>query len=357
MGTAGDWVWFNKGRANWLLCHARILAYLEQFLHKHPPSNVGELTAFNGHAKIQQPEQSIEKYLMSDHQIKALIVDDNFEYASALLVDLERTGSGIAEFIYTRSLQAALQELSRDSYDIILLDLYLPDSQGYDTFCEIFNHVPHLPIMVLASGDDPQLALRLAQAGAQDYLIKGEIRPEQVIRAIHFAVQRHRMAEQMRRLTLIDELTGLLNRRGFFSLGKQHIKIAQRANRQMLLFYIDLDGLKYINDRFGHHEGDQALRTIAIILEETFRSSDLIARLGGDEFTVLAIDAAQESAESMLFRLGDKLRVANQKNPAYPLSLSTGFARFDPHSAPNLDNMLIEADNALYRYRRDKNGS
>lgn len=294
---------------------------------------------------------------MSDHLIKALVVDDNLEYANMLLVGLDQEGSGIAELVYTGSLQGALQQLSQDSYDIILLDLYLPDSQGYDTFCEIYNHVPHLPVVILASREDPELALRLAQAGAQDYLIKSEIHPGQVIRAIHFALQRHRTTEQMRRLTLIDELTGLLNRRGFFSLGKQHIKIAQRAKRQMLLFYIDLDGLKYINDRFGHHEGDQALRTIAVILEETFRSSDLIARLGGDEFTVLAIDAAQESAESMLFRLGEKLQIANQKNPAYQLSLSTGFARFDPNSAPNLEHMLIEADNALYRYRRDKNGS
>ena len=125
----------------------------------------------------------------------------------------------------------------------------------------------------------------------------------------------------------------------------------------MLLFYIDLDGLKLINDQFGHHEGDQALRNIAVILEETFRSSDLIARLGGDEFTVLAIDAVQESAENILLRLGDNLFTANLKNPSYQLSLSTGFARFDANNAPELENMLIEADNALYRYRRDKNGS
>ncbi|MGW8250915.1 MAG: GGDEF domain-containing protein, partial [Anaerolineales bacterium] len=133
------------------------------------------------------------------------------------------------------------------------------------------------------------------------------------------------------------------------------IKLARRAGRQLLLFYIDLDGLKHINDRFGHHEGDRALKKVSDMLNETFRSSDLIARLGGDEFTVLAIDAMQESAENILARLGKQLDIANLKNPIYDLSLSLGFARFDPPSAPTLENMLIEADNALYAYRRNKN--
>jgi two-component system, cell cycle response regulator len=294
---------------------------------------------------------------MSEYPYKALLVDDNPEYARMLLAEMNRAEPGKVDAVHTRTLQAALHLLSRDHFEIVLLDLFLSDSQGYETFSEIYNQVPHLPVVVLATQDDPALAKRLAHAGAQDYLIKNETQPRQVMRAIDFALERHRTTEQMRRLTLIDELTGLLNRRGFFSLGKQHIKIAQRANRQMLLFYIDLDGLKNINDQFGHHEGDRALKNIAVILEETFRSSDLIARLGGDEFTVLAIDAAQESAESMLLRLSDNLLTANLKNPSYQLSLSTGFARFDPNSAPNLENMLIEADNALYRYRRDKNGS
>ncbi len=294
---------------------------------------------------------------MSEYPFKALLVDDNPEYVKMLLAELDRTEPGKVDAVHTRSLKSALHLLNVNHFDIVLLDLFLSDSQGYETFSEIINQAPHLPVVVLAAQDDPALAKRLVHAGAQDYLIKSESQARQVMRAIDFALGRHRTTEQMRRLTLIDELTGLLNRRGFFSLGKQHIKIAQRANRQMLLFYIDLDGLKFINDQFGHHEGDRALKNIAMILEETFRSSDLIARLGGDEFTVLAIDAAQESAESMLLRLGDNLLAANQKNPPYQLALSTGFARFDPNSAPNLENMLIEADNALYRYRRDKKSS
>ena len=167
--------------------------------------------------------------LMNDYPLKALLVDDNLEYARMLLVDLERVEPGKAEVIHTRSLQAALHQLNGDKFDIILLDLFLPDSQGYDTFSEIYNHTPNLPVVVLATGDDPALAIRLAQGGAQDYLIKNELHSRQLLPTLRFILERHRATEQMRRLSLIDELTGLLNRRGFFSLGKQHIKIAQHA--------------------------------------------------------------------------------------------------------------------------------
>jgi diguanylate cyclase (GGDEF)-like protein len=200
---------------------------------------------------------------------------------------------------------------------------------------------------------DENLALRAVREGAQDYIVKGEMEAPQLLRAVNFAIERHRTAEEVRKLTLVDELTGLLNRRGFYSLGKQHIKIAQRASRQLVLFYIDLDGLKLVNDQFGHFEGDQALRQIASILKETFRSSDLIARLGGDEFTVLAIDAVRDSVDNMLSRLEAHLRAANLNNPRYQLSLSTGFARFDPQDSPDLEKMLVEADEAMYSYKQD----
>ena len=129
-----------------------------------------ELTVCIGHAKIQPPD------LKNDYPLKALLVDDNLEYARMLLVDLERVKPGKVEVIHARSLQAALHQLNGDKFDIILLDLFLPDSQGYDTFCEVYNHSPSLPVVVLATGDDPALAIRLAQAGAQDYLIKNEYR-------------------------------------------------------------------------------------------------------------------------------------------------------------------------------------
>ena len=294
---------------------------------------------------------------MNDQSLKILLVDANLDYARFMRQGIEDAFPGHLAIKHACSLQAAQHELGQEDFDLILLDLELPDSLGFATFIEIHNQSPYRPVLVIAALDDPSLALRLLAAGAQDYLVKGETNTKRLVIAIQYALERQGIIEQLKQLSLVDELTSLLNRRGFFSLGKQHINIALRAERQLLLFYIDLDGLKHINDRFGHHEGDRALIKIADILKETFRSSDLIARMGGDEFTVLAIDAVQESAENILNRLGNKLHTANLKNPVYNLSLSTGFARFDPQSATDLENMLIEADNALYRYRRKKNAS
>lgn len=292
---------------------------------------------------------------MSELPVQVLLIEDNPEYAGRLCLELGRAEPARFEFTQARTLKDALDRLSGEEFDIILLDLVLPDSQELDALKAIQEHAPNLPLIALTTEEDISISVRLIQQGAQDCLVKGQLDMEQLTRAIHFALERQRITEQLRQISMIDELTGLLNRRGFFSLGEQQIKLAQRAQRKLLLFYIDLDGLKNINDQFGHHEGDRALKKIAEILNETFRSSDLLARLGGDEFTVLAIDAMHESADNILARLSSHLHIANLKNPIYDLSLSLGYARFDSESAPTLENMLIEADNALYNYRQKKN--
>jgi len=286
--------------------------------------------------------------------IRALLVEDNLEYAEMLRLLLLNANSVDVDITHAVRLDDALRHLRNSAFDVILLDLALPDSRGFNTFVEVAAHAPHIPLIVMTALDDKSLALRTVREGAQDYIVKGQMETGQLVRAIQFAIERHQAHEQLRLLSLIDELTGLLNRRGFYSLGAQRIKIAERADRQLLLFYTDLDGLKSINDRFGHYEGDQALKSTAAILRETFRSSDLIARLGGDEFTVMAIDADEGHAESMLARLEHHLDQVNRQNSLYTLSLSTGYARFDPQDAPDLENMLVAADNALYRYKHSR---
>ena len=117
------------------------------------------------------------------------------------------------------------------------------------------------------------------------------------------AIERKRMDEEIRSLSLTDDLTGLYNRRGFTLLAEQEVKLAHRINRPMLLFFCDVDSLKGINDAHGHAQGDLALQEVAAILKETFREVDIMARLGGDEFVVLAVDAFLESAETITNRI------------------------------------------------------
>jgi diguanylate cyclase (GGDEF)-like protein len=173
-----------------------------------------------------------------------------------------------------------------------------------------------------------------------------------LIRAARCAVKQYMIGEELRNLALTDDLTGLYNRRGFFALASQQLKIARRNDRCALLFFADVDGLKQINDRFGHPEGDLAITRTAKILRETFRNSDIVARLGGDEFAVLANEASSDSQKDIWRRLKENLSMEGSRDPLYSLSLSIGVARFDPRSAVTLSELLEYADQAMYEAKR-----
>jgi diguanylate cyclase (GGDEF)-like protein/PAS domain S-box-containing protein len=160
---------------------------------------------------------------------------------------------------------------------------------------------------------------------------------------------RKRMEETLRALALVDDLTNLYNRRGFITLGQQQLKAANRAKRRMVLLFADFDGLKQINDAFGHPEGDLALIEVANVLREAFRESDIIARIGGDEFVVLAIETDGLPAEFLTTRLQGSLETNNAKEGRrYKLPLSVGLARYDPENPCSIDELLAQADRAMY---------
>jgi len=166
--------------------------------------------------------------------------------------------------------------------------------------------------------------------------------------------ERNRAEEALRTLSLIDELTGLHNRRGFFALAEQQLNIANRMKKEMLLIFADLDQLKWINDTLGHHEGDLALIEAAGILKETFRKSDIIARIGGDEF-VITTEAVEASVNVLITRLLENLDSYNAKGDRrYKLSLSTGITRYEPENPCSIDELLRRADALMYEAKRKK---
>jgi diguanylate cyclase (GGDEF)-like protein/PAS domain S-box-containing protein len=164
---------------------------------------------------------------------------------------------------------------------------------------------------------------------------------------------RVRMEETLRALALLDDLTGLYNRRGFFTLGQQQLKAADRSRSRMVLLFADFNGLKRINDAFGHPEGDRALIETADVLRETFRESDIIARIGGDEFVVLAIETNGSPAEVLTARFQENLETRNaREGRRYELSLSVGLARYDPERPCSIDELVAQADRAMYERKR-----
>ena len=175
------------------------------------------------------------------------------------------------------------------------------------------------------------------------------------ISVVQDITERRRMEEEIREMSLRDPLTELYNRRGFITLAEQQLKAANRANRQMLLAFIDVDDLKKINDKLGHEEGDKALIDTAHIIRNTFRESDIIARLGGDEFAVLAIDTADLDPDAFSKRLQQHIDAFNAEgNRQYKLAMSRGSAIYDPESPVSLDQLMSSADEMMYAQKKSK---
>ena len=299
---------------------------------------------------------------MSDILIKVLLVENNPWDTLLIREMLAGVGSGSLptgrrkfDLECVNRLSTGLERLAAGGIDIILLDLGLPDSQGLDTFATAHAQAPEVPVVVMTGLDDEAMAIEAVREGTQDYLVKGQVDSSLLVRSIRYAIERHRMQAALRSMALVDELTGLYNRRGFLTLSEQQLKLACRTKKGSLVFFADIDGLKQINDTYGHLEGDQALIQTAKILRETFRASDVIARIGGDEFTVFAIQASHDNAESIIARSQENLRDYNaQNNRHYELSLSLGVARFDPECAFSIEDMMAKADEALYDCKRSK---
>lgn len=174
-----------------------------------------------------------------------------------------------------------------------------------------------------------------------------------IVHVMRDITHRRQMEDRLRTLTITDDLTGLYNRRGFFAMASQQLKIAKRMNRGILLLSADLDHLKGINDTFGHKEGDEALIETAKILKETFRESDIIARIGGDEFAVVQMEDSTIDTEAVTVRLQNNLEKYNaEKNREYDISLSFGIAYYDPDSSDSIDEILIQADALMYENKK-----
>src|SRR5437588_1017681 len=178
--------------------------------------------------------------------------------------------------------------------------------------------------------------------------------PVHFIFQIQDITERKRVEAALQNLSLIDELTGLYNRRGFLAVTEQHLAAIRRNKKVPVVLYADLDGLKQINDSLGHQEGDRALATAAEILKDSFRAADIIARLGGDEFVVLAAIERDETAELLTSRLEQKFAVHNSRiDRRYNLSMSVGVVHFNPDET-SIEEVTAEADRAMYEDKRRK---
>jgi len=152
-------------------------------------------------------------------------------------------------------------------------------------------------------------------------------------------------------LSLTDVLTGLNNRRGFFTKAEPLFQVARRQHRGSAVVYADIDGLKQVNDTLGHMMGDQMIRDAASMLSVSLREADVLARIGGDEFVAYALDEAEPHA--LLARLQQTLDAFNHlRQRPYKLSLSVGMVSCSPTAYVTLSDCIQQADRAMYENKR-----
>jgi diguanylate cyclase (GGDEF)-like protein len=300
--------------------------------------------------------------------VRILIAEDETVSRRVLKMTLESWGH---EVIEARDGAVALQILQNDRPpNLAILDLSMPEMDGI-TVCKqvrLSNTVTPVYIILLTANTRKELIVTGLEAGADDYITKPfdtdelHARVKVGMRMVDLQLDlAQRVAElelaqeSLRNLSLTDDLTGLYNRRGFFTLAEQQLISARREGRPASLIYIDMDGLKKLNDTHGHATGSRAIQEVADILRETFRSSDLTARIGGDEFVIFETSNGVNGEGTDVQRLQQNVSQHNaQDGRDYEISLSIGVVTMASDSPLTLDDLLKNGDRKMYEQKRHK---
>lgn len=283
-------------------------------------------------------------------EIKVLLIEDNPGDARLVEEKLREATNGNFRLYHVQRLEEALQHLKENSFDVVLLDLTLPDAQGVGTVTKVSSEYPSLPIVVLSGLSDETLAVQAVQVGAQDYLVKGQGNGALLTRSLRYAIERKQAEERLAYLAQYDHLTGLANRSLFKDRLNQALARSDRNQDLVALMFLDLDNFKVINDTLGHDAGDTVLQAVADRLNKCVRKTDTVARLGGDEFTIILeglkkseapITVAQKIINSLAppFHIGDR---------EVFITTSIGITLY-PLDANNSKDLLKFADRSMYR--------
>ena len=288
-------------------------------------------------------------------KLDILLVEDNPGDVRLVREGLREIDTQSFELSHAESLTQALQLLEGRTFDAGLLDLALPDARGLEVVRRVNHTAPDMALIVLTGLSDQTVAIQSLQQGAQDFLVKANFDGQSLWRAMRYAMERQQLRQRLVSQSLVDDLTGLTNRKGFLSLAGYHAKLAHRTGKTFLVAFADLDRLKWINDTFGHQEGNRALVETARVLRDSFRQSDVIARYGGDEFVVLVADASADSAATVTERVQAKVDTRNtQRGHRYVLSLSIGVVSSRTTHRPNIARLLAQADTRMYQDKQSR---
>ena len=248
------------------------------------------------------------------------------------------------------SYETGLAKLLSGKYDACLLDYQLGPRDGLSLIREAVAAGCHTPIIFLTAESGGDVDLQAMEAGALDYLVKGEISPQSLERSLRYALKLAETLEALRQLATRDTLTGLLNRREFERVLDDEEERARRFDRALGLVFLDIDFFKRVNDVHGHGVGDEVLRAVGQRLADNMRSVDRVARFGGEEFVAIFPETDRENVKTMAERLVNSINatpVTLTNGSTLPVTISAGAASLRGMKV-NARTLLADADRALY---------
>jgi two-component system cell cycle response regulator len=254
----------------------------------------------------------------------------------------------------------AIEELKAKDFDIILSDHSPPEVNAFHLLRWSGDRRLPSPIILLTRNSQIQTAREAFRRGAADYLLKEELKAISLIDLITSVIARFTLSQEVvkdqerwRDEAARDGLTGLFNDRFLIQVAEKELARVRRYGHPLSLLMIDLDGFKAINDNCGHLKGDQILKSVANLLQQSVRSVDAVARYGGDEFAILLPETDQEHAILIGERILHEVRRHPylDQNRFYPLSASLGIASTEAGITRSLD-LIEQADRALYDAKR-----
>ncbi len=295
---------------------------------------------------------------MAEHlkhkSIKLFLIEDQPFEVTLIEKRLEKNNEYNFEFEICDTLEAAISRLKSNPSDIILLDLFLKDSQGIETFKKMQDEFPDIPVIILTAFDDKISAVEAIRSGAQDYLIKGEYDIKLLYRTVVYAIERNKIKMRLEKtnrtlnnMLTVEPVTGLLNRRGLQKSLSDTILKMRRIGSSAHACLIDLDNFKDINDLYGHTIGDMVLKQIGERVQAALRSTDHVARVGGDELIVIMPDtnaaSARKVAEKTRLALG-RTAIGLAGGKAIHVTVSIGVMELPDHpvSVDDLIDKLFE---------------
>lgn len=285
---------------------------------------------------------------------KVLLIDDDRMQFRLTQQHFKAFRSDAYELDWASTYEEGIEKLLSGNYAACLLDYQLGERDGLVLIREAITRGCKVPIIFLTAESSERVDIEAMNAGALDYLVKGEISSRMLERSLRYALKLGDTLEALRQLATRDQLTGLLNRREFERILGEEKDRALRFAKSFALILVDIDHFKRVNDQHGHPAGDEVLRKIARRLQSGVRSVDRVARIGGEEFAIVMMEADGQIAGDIMRRLCASIeRAPVRVNDALelPVTVSMGVAVFPKDTARdplNNTDLVAAADKALY---------